>query len=129
MMTTTTVHEPENPAQKLAKPAKPLRAPGPKGLPLLGSVLPAWRDPLGLMMGALVEYGDVVKFKFGPFDYYMVADPDVVRHVLVDNAKAYRKSRNYLGLKIVLGEGLLTSEGDEWRRQRKLAQPAFHRGR
>ena len=81
------------------------------------------------MIGARETYGDVVRFKFGPFDYYLVTDPEVVRHVLVDNAKAYTKSRNYLGLKIVLGEGLLTSEGDLWRRQRKLAQPAFHRAR
>jgi cytochrome P450 len=102
-------------------------APGPKGLPFFGSLFPAWRDPLGLMMDAHATYGDVVRFKFGPFDYYLLTDPDVVRHVLVDNAKAYTKSRNYLGLKVVLGEGLLTSEGEQWRRQRKLAQPAFHR--
>ena len=94
------------------------RAPGPKGIPFFGSAFPAWRDPLGLMIGARETYGDVVRFKFGPFDYYLVTDPEVVRHVLVDNAKAYTKSRNYLGLKIVLGEGLLTSEGDLWRRQR-----------
>jgi len=105
------------------------RAPGPKGIPFLGSVFPAWRDPLALMIESRETYGDVVRFKFGPFDYYLVTDPDVVRHVLVDNAKAYTKSRNYVGLKIVLGEGLLTSEGDHWRRQRKLAQPAFHRSR
>jgi cytochrome P450 len=104
-------------------------APGPKGIPFFGSVFPAWRDPLGLMLGSRERYGDVVRFKFGPFDYYLVADPDVVKHVLVDNAKSYRKSRNYLGLKLVLGNGLLTSEGDYWRRQRKLAQPAFHRER
>ncbi|MBX3193203.1 MAG: cytochrome P450, partial [Labilithrix sp.] len=109
--------------------ARSPRAPGPKGIPFFGSAFPAWRDPLGLMMGARATYGDVVRFKFGPFDYYMVTDPEVVRHVLLDNAKAYTKSRNYLGLKIVLGEGLLTSEGDLWRRQRKLAQPAFHRAR
>ena len=105
------------------------RAPGPKGIPFFGSAFPAWRDPIGLMMSARATYGDVVRFKFGPYDYYLVTDPEVVRHVLVDNAKAYTKSRNYLGLKIVLGEGLLTSEGDLWRRQRKLAQPAFHRAR
>ena len=103
------------------------RAPGPKGLPWLGSVLPAWRDPLSFFLGSRARYGDVVHFKFGPFDYYLVNDPNVVKHVLVDNPKAYTKSRNYLGLKVVLGEGLLTSEGDHWRRQRKLAQPAFHR--
>jgi cytochrome P450 len=104
-----------------------MRAPGPKGLPWLGSVFPAWRDPLGLFLESRARYGDVVRFKFGPFQYYLVNDPNVVKHVLVDNPKAYTKSRNYLGLKVVLGEGLLTSEGDHWRRQRKLAQPAFHR--
>ena len=104
-----------------------LRAPGPRGLPFLGSVLPAWRDPLTLFLESRARYGDVVRFKFGPFQYYLVNDPNVVKHVLVDNPKAYRKSRNYLGLKVVLGEGLLTSEGDHWRRQRKLTQPAFHR--
>jgi cytochrome P450 len=103
------------------------RAPGPKGLPILGSVFPAWRDPLGLFMDTHKTYGDVARFKFGPYDYYLVSDPDVVRHVLVDGAKSYTKSRNYLGLKLVLGEGLLTSEGEFWRRQRKLAQPAFHK--
>jgi cytochrome P450 len=103
------------------------RAPGPRGLPWFGSVFPAWRDPLTLFMQSRDRYGDVVRFKFGPFQYYLVNDPDVVKHVLVDNPKGYTKSRNYLGLKVVLGEGLLTSEGDHWRRQRKLAQPAFHR--
>jgi cytochrome P450 len=103
------------------------RAPGPKGLPWFGSVFPAWRDPLALFLESRQRYGDVVRFKFGPFQYYLVNDPNIVKHVLVDNPKAYTKSRNYLGLKVVLGEGLLTSEGDHWRRQRKLAQPAFHR--
>ena len=103
------------------------RAPGPRGLPWFGSVFPAWRDPLTLFLQSRDRYGDVVRFKFGPFQYYLVNDPDVVKHVLVDNPKGYTKSRNYLGLKVVLGEGLLTSEGDHWRRQRKLAQPAFHR--
>lgn len=106
---------------------KAARAPGPRGLPWFGSVFPAWRDPLGLFLRARADYGDVVRFKFGPFQYYLVNDPNVVKHVLVDNPKAYTKSRNYLGLKVVLGEGLLTSEGDHWRRQRKLAQPAFRR--
>ena len=107
--------------------AAALTPPGPRGLPWFGSVLPAWRDPLTLFLQSRERYGDFVRFKFGPFQYYLVNDPDIVKHVLVDNPKGYTKSRNYLGLKIVLGEGLLTSEGDHWRRQRKLAQPAFHR--
>ena len=105
------------------------RAPGPRGLPLLGSVFPAWRNPIGFFVDARTEYGDVVRFKFGPYTYYLVTDPNVVKHVLVDNPKAYTKSRSYIGLKFALGEGLLTSEGAHWRKQRKLAQPAFHRDR
>jgi cytochrome P450 len=103
--------------------------PGPPGLPFLGNVLDAWRDPLALFVGSRGRYGDLVRFKFGPLDYYLVSDPDLVHHVLVENHKAYVKSRNYAGLKLVLGQGLLTSEGDFWRSQRKLAQPAFHRQR
>lgn len=105
------------------------QAPGPKGLPFFGNLFPALRDPIGLFLEARATFGDVVRFKFGPFDYYLVNDPEVVRHVLVENAEAYTKSRNYVGLRIVLGDGLLLSEGDHWRRQRKLAQPAFHRGK
>ncbi len=103
--------------------------PGPPGLPFFGNVLDAWRDPLGLFVSTRRTYGDLVRFKFGPYYYYLVSDPDDVHHVLVDNHKAYTKSRNYAGLKLVLGQGLLTSEGDFWRSQRKLAQPAFHRQR
>lgn len=105
------------------------RAPGPKGLPLFGSLFPALRDPIGMFLSARETFGDVVRFKFGPFDYHLINDPEVVRHVLVENAEAYTKSRNYVGLRIVLGDGLLLSEGDHWRRQRKLAQPAFHRSK
>lgn len=107
----------------------PQTAPGPHGLPWFGSLFPALRDPISLFLQGRERYGDVVHFRFGPYDYYTVNDPDVVKHVLVDNAKAYTKSRNYLGLKVVLGDGLLTSEGDKWRKQRKLSQPAFHRDR
>ena len=52
-----------------------LRAPGPRGLPWFGSVFPAWRDPLTLFREARDRYGDVVRFKFGPFQYYLVNDP------------------------------------------------------
>jgi cytochrome P450 len=111
-------------------PAVPPGAvPGPRGLPLVGSAFELWRDPIGLLMRTRAEYGDVARLKVGPLNYLLVTDPDAVRHVLVDNAKAYTKGRNYLGLKFLLGDGLLTNEGESWRRQRKLAQPAFHRTR
>ena len=59
----------------------------------------------------------------------MVSGAEGIGHVLKANAKNYVKSRNYAGLKFILGQGLLTSEGEFWKRQRRLAQPAFHHGR
>lgn len=100
---------------------------GPKGLPLIGSLLDAWSHPLEMMARGAREHGDMVKFRFAWLDYYLLNAPGAAHRVLVENAKAYHKSPNYQGLKIMLGQGLLTSEGDFWRRQRRLAQPAFHR--
>ena len=62
----------------------------------------------------------------GPFRLVLVNRAEDVRHVLVQNRENYRKSPSYQILKSVLGNGLVTSEGEFWRRQRKLAQPAFH---
>jgi cytochrome P450 len=81
------------------------------------------------MSRAVADHGDIVQLRFGPLRYVVLNHPDAIRHVLVDQPKKYTKSRNYDGLKLVLGRGLLTSEGDLWRRQRKLAQPAFHHDR
>ncbi len=57
------------------------------------------------------------------------AHPDVAKHLLLDNHKNYYKSFDYDILKLVLGEGLIGSDGDFWRKQRRLAQPAFHKKR
>jgi cytochrome P450 len=103
------------------------RVPGPKGLPLVGSLLEAWANPLDMMTRGAREHGDIVKFRFAWMQYYLLNAPVAAHRVLVENAKAYHKSPNYQGLKIMLGQGLLTSEGEFWRRQRRLAQPAFHR--
>jgi cytochrome P450 len=105
-------------------------APGPRGFPLLGS-LPdfAWGDPTRALLDAFREYGDVVRFRFGPVAFFGVNHPDHIRHVLQENRHNYTKSVNYEELRHVLGNGLLTSEGDSWLRQRRLAQPAFHRPR
>src|SRR4051794_24418955 len=109
---------------------RPLQTlPGPRGMPLFGSIFDVWRDPLGFLLRGARDHGDVVRFRFGPYDYLLLNDPEVVRHVLVENARAYRKSKSYDALRLVLGNGLVTSEGDFWRRQRKLAQPAFHKKR
>ena len=58
-----------------------------------------------------------------------MTNPADIRHVLQDNARNYRKSPLYDKLRVLVGNGLLTSEGDFWLRQRRIAQPAFHRQR
>ena len=114
-----------HPKPEVNMPSNP--APGPKGVPFLGSLPDAWQDVLGTLTAAFRDHGEVARLRFGPYDYYLVNDPEIVKHVLVDNAKNYQKSKSYEGLRLVLGNGLVTSEGDFWRRQRKLAQPAFHK--
>ncbi|WP_394824355.1 cytochrome P450 [Pendulispora albinea] len=106
------------------------RPPGPRGgVPFFGLGFEAMRDLLGFFGDAAREHGDVVRFDFAPYTYVMLNSPETIKHVLVDNAKNYVKGVNYKALQLVLGQGLVTSEGDFWRRQRKLAQPAFHRER
>jgi len=58
---------------------------------------------------------------------YLVSHPDLIKHILQDNNRNYHKSVGYEKTRPMLGYGLLTSEDDFWRRQRRLAQPAFHR--
>jgi hypothetical protein len=64
--------------------------PGPKGLPLVGSLLDFRRDPLGLMVDAMREYGDVVRFRLGPMTAYLVSHPDAIEQVL-KNHRGYDK--------------------------------------
>ena len=103
--------------------------PGPRGLPILG-VLPAVRrNPTAVFMSAARRFGDVVYLKIGPRRGYLITNPADVRHVLQDNARNYHKSPLYDKLRVLLGDGLLTSEDEFWLRQRRIAQPAFHRQR
>ena len=103
---------------------------GPKGLPMLGQLLAFRRDPLEFLSRIAREYpGDVVRFRPGPRDSYILKDPELIKDVLVTRQHDFRKSRGLEWAKLFLGEGLLTSEGDFHTRQRRLAQPAFHRQR
>lgn len=115
---------------ELQPTSAPLRVlPGPSGLPVFGSLFDAWENPLHLFARGAATHGRLMRFRFMNYEYVLVTSPEGAKHVLVDNHKNYTKSRSYDGLKVMLGTGLLTSEGDFWKRQRRLAQPAFHRER
>ena len=75
------------------------------------------------------EYGPVVAFRMGPLDMYLVTEPDLVQEVFTTHAARVRKGRILQGARVLLGDGLLTSEGEHHRRQRRLIQPAFHHAR
>jgi cytochrome P450 len=103
--------------------------PGPRGWPVLGMLPAVRRDPIGVFTSAARTFGDVTYFKIGPRRGFLITNPDDVRHVLQDNARNYHKSPLYEKLRMFLGNGLLTSEDEFWLRQRRIAQPAFHRQR
>ena len=106
------------------------KPPGPKGDFLLGSLRPFSQDPPGFLVQVAQEYGPIVHLRLGPFQAYLLSQPEYIREVLVTQAAKFNKDR--LDKRILskfLGNGLLISDGDFHRRQRALAQPAFHTGR
>ncbi|HSB12558.1 MAG TPA: cytochrome P450 [Blastocatellia bacterium] len=102
--------------------------PSSPGKPFVGHLIGFRRNPLAFLEG-LAKRGDVVHFRMGPQEIYLLNHPDCIRDVLVTNNRNFVKSRGLQIAKKFLGESLLTSEGEFHRRQRRLAQPAFHRQR
>ena len=103
--------------------------PGPKTIMPWGQLFAFRRGPLSFLNQMAREYGDVVSFKVGPRWMFLLNHPDHIRDVLVTNHSNFTKSRGLKMARSVLGDGLLTSEGDFHLRQRRMAQPAFHRTR
>jgi cytochrome P450 len=99
------------------------------GLPLVGNTWQFVRDPLGFLLRMQAQYGRLVKVNLLGRDITLALTAEDARHVLQENNRNYHKSEAYKVLAIFLGNGLLNSEGDFWRRQRKLAQPAFYKQR
>jgi cytochrome P450 len=95
----------------------------------VGNVLEYLRDPLGFLDRLGRDGGDMVRVRLATMDFTVVSHPDVVEEILVTRAKSFHKDKFGQVLRLVLGDGLLTSEGDVWRRQRRLANPAFHKER
>jgi cytochrome P450 len=101
--------------------------PGPRGHPILGSVVDIQRDNVQTFMDAFRRYGDIVHFR-GPLTFNLLAHPDYVKHVLQDRHRNYQRPKFVSDkLKTIVGDGLVANEGDVWLRSRRLAQPAFHR--
>ena len=102
---------------------------GPKNPPIVGHLHAFRSNPLSFLIKAAREHGDLVYFRVARQHMYLVNHPDYVREILVTNQGNFTKSRALQRAKVLLGEGLLTSEGQHHLRQRRLAQPAFHRER
>src|ERR687895_439431 len=96
---------------------------GPRGDLLTGSVREYGADPLGAMRRWRDRFGDFVPVRFGPIRAHFAFGPLEVTEVLVGHAKDYRKSLGTRALKPILGDGLLTGEGDGWLHARRLLAP------
>jgi cytochrome P450 len=104
--------------------------PGPKGSLVLGVMAEFNRDTLGFIERCK-DLGDVVRMRFLYLTVHFLYNPEHIEYVLSTNAKNFIKSRSLRSpfFQRLVGKGLLTSEGEVWKRQRRLAQPAFHRQR
>jgi cytochrome P450 len=105
------------------------RGRGPRYLTPFGFMADLRRDPLAFLAACQRDYGDTVEMRLGPLRSFLLVHPDGVRRVLVENHRNYARGIVFQKLKRIAGEGLVFSDGDLWRRQRQLIQPAFHRER
>ena len=102
---------------------------GPRAVPVLG-VLPGYSpDPLSFLSRVAGEHGDVAFLRFPGLPAYLLTGPEEIEEVLVGKSRKFAKARIMRKMLSVAGEGLLVSEGDFWRRQRRLVAPAFHGAR
>lgn len=122
-MTTTTL------TSRQAPPDRGLEVTGPAGQSLLGNTLQFQRDPLGFITCGAAQHGDVTRYRLGNITFHQVNHPDGAQRILQENAHNYIKGDLFDILRQLAGDGLFTSEGDLWLRQRRLMQPAFHRRR
>lgn len=98
-----------------------------KGTPIIGFLLPAIKDPSGMVIDLSQNYGDIISLKILGQDVLQVNHPDIVRRIFIENQKNYIKSKPYIRFESAIGLGLLTSNGEKWKRDRQKIQPMFNR--
>ncbi|MFJ1745287.1 cytochrome P450 [Streptomyces sp. NPDC088116] len=108
-------------------PRDAARAPGPKGVPVLGSLGPWRRNTAEFLLGLQRDHGETVRMRLGPMTVHQITGPEAVQQVLVKNHGNYVRGPLYEQFSVVMGKGLLTSDGDFWRGHRRAVQPAFQK--
>ncbi len=111
----------------IKNPKSKVLPPGPKGRFLIGTLPKISRDWLTFLEQCAKQYGDVFYFRFLNIPICYLVRPEHIESVLVTQYHNFIKSKDYRAMRRIFGNGLLVSEGEFWRRQRRLAQPAFHR--
>lgn len=106
----------------------PFSLPGPKGNFLLGNLIEFAKDPLSFMTRCAREYGEIIPLHLGKRKAILLTKPEYIQQILKDRA-TFSKPMALKSMHALLGQGLLTSEGETWFRQRRLAQPVFHQKR
>lgn len=99
--------------------------PGPAGLPYFGCLNALLRDPMKFWHGVAVRYGGIARVPLRGRHVYLISEPELLYELLVTKRRKYRKNTRYRVAVEVLGEGLLLTEGEAWKRQRLISQPAF----
>lgn len=99
--------------------------PGPRGVQGVSYFLRSLRDPIGVAAELKRRYGDIVRLDAGPISAVLLNHPEFVEEVLGPKNAMFGKDKRYRSTPSLLGEGILTSDGELWRRQRRVAQPAF----
>lgn len=106
------------------------RPPGPAGIPVLGNLPEFGADPIAFFSRCARDYGDVVGLKIGSWNGCFINHPEHIERVLLTSNTKFIKHRFFWRhVTEIFGKGLVTNEGSSWLRQRRLAQPAFHRDR
>lgn len=103
--------------------------PGPRSFGNFREVVKLRRDPLSFLRRVVQEFGPVSQFKVGKLQFFLFTSPEAVREILVTHHDRMHKGRALQRARILLGDGLLTSEDEFHKRQRRLVNPAFHRER